>query len=74
MRNKRFVFVTIGALAFGLLAAVSVSRYLWARRITGKNLSVLWSPSQDPLGQREPADQLTSCVTKGTTPEGLESG
>src|SRR6185295_6727059 len=39
MRNKRFFLVLAGALIFGLLAAVSVSRYLSSAQAYTKNLN-----------------------------------
>jgi pilus assembly protein CpaB len=39
MRNKRFLLVLAGALVFGLLAAVSVSRYLSSAQAYTKNLN-----------------------------------
>ena len=39
MRNKRFFIVLAGALLFGLLAAVSVSRYLSSAQAYTKNLN-----------------------------------
>ena len=39
MRNKRFFLVLIGALVFGLLAAVSVSRYLSSAQAYTKSLN-----------------------------------
>src|SRR5437016_13442880 len=38
MRNKRFFVVLVGALLFGLLAAVSVSRYLSSAQAYTKDL------------------------------------
>lgn len=72
MRNKRFVFVTIGALAFGLLAAISVSRYLAGAQAYGKNLNdVVVAKSEIPLGTKIVADQLTVVqFPKGSTPDG----
>jgi pilus assembly protein CpaB len=72
MRNKRFVFVTIGALAFGLLAAISVSRYLSGAQAYGKNLNdVVVAKSEIPLGTKIVADQLTVVqFPHGSTPDG----
>src|SRR4026207_1392862 len=39
MRNKRFFIVLVGALIFGVLAAVSVSRYLSSAQAFTKNLN-----------------------------------
>ena len=39
MRNKRFFIVLVGALIFGVLAAVSVSKYLSSAQAYTKNLN-----------------------------------
>jgi pilus assembly protein CpaB len=39
MRNKRFLVVLVGALIFGVLAAVSVSKYLSSAQAFSKNLN-----------------------------------
>ncbi|HEX9919404.1 MAG TPA: hypothetical protein VGA87_09570, partial [Pyrinomonadaceae bacterium] len=39
MRNKRLVFVLCGAVVFGLVAAVSVSRYLSSAQAYAKDLN-----------------------------------
>jgi pilus assembly protein CpaB len=72
MRNKRFVFVTIGALAFGLLAAISVSRYLSGAQAYAKNLSdVVVAKVNIPLGTKIVAEQLMVMqFPKGSTPDG----
>jgi pilus assembly protein CpaB len=72
MRNKRFVFVTIGALAFGLLAAISVSRYLAGAQAYTKNLSdVVVAKVDIPLGTKIVAEQLSVVqFPKGSTPDG----
>ena len=72
MRNKRFVFVTIGALAFGLLAAISVSRYLAGAQAYTKNLSDIVVAKVDiPLGTKIVAEQLSVVqFPKGSTPDG----
>jgi pilus assembly protein CpaB len=72
MRNKRFVFVTIGALAFGLLAAISVSRYLSGAQAYTKNLNdVVIAKVDIPLGTKIVAEQLTVMqFPKGSTPDG----
>ena len=60
MRNKRFFFVLIGALLFGLLAAVSVSRYLSSAQAYTKNLNnvavakVAIPPAKAPLPMLTP--------------------
>jgi len=60
MRNKRFIIVLAGALLFGLLAAVSVSRYLSSAQAYTKNLNrVAVAKVAIPLGTKIVAEQLT---------------
>ncbi|HMF55188.1 MAG TPA: Flp pilus assembly protein CpaB [Pyrinomonadaceae bacterium] len=60
MRNKRFLFVLAGALVFGLLAAVSVSRYLSGAQAYAKSLNnVVVAKGDIPLGTKIVADQVT---------------
>ncbi|HEY0384851.1 MAG TPA: Flp pilus assembly protein CpaB [Pyrinomonadaceae bacterium] len=72
MRNKRFLIVLSGALVFGLLAAVSVSRYLSSAQAYTKNLnSVVVAKVVIPLGTKIIAEQVeTVHVPSGTTPDG----
>src|SRR5207244_13046774 len=59
MRNKRFFFVVIGALLFGLLAAVSVSRYLSSAQAYTKNLNnVAVAKVAIPLGTKIIPEQV----------------
>ena len=59
MRNKRFFIVLAGALLFGLLAAVSVSRYLSSAQAYTKNLnSVAVARVAIPLGTKIVPEQL----------------
>ena len=59
MRNKRFFIVLAGALLFGLLAAVSVSRYLSSAQAYTKNLNgVVVAKVGIPLGTKIIAEQL----------------
>ena len=59
MRNKRFFIVLAGALLFGLLAAVSVSRYLSSAQAYTKNLNgVVVAKVAVPLGTKIIAEQL----------------
>jgi pilus assembly protein CpaB len=59
MRNKRFFIVLTGALLFGLLAAVSVTRYLSSAQAYSKNLSrVAVAKVAIPLGTKIIAEQL----------------
>jgi pilus assembly protein CpaB len=60
MRNKRFFIVLVGALIFGLLAAVSVSRYLSSAQAYTKNLtSVAVAKVAIPVGSKILAEQVT---------------
>src|SRR6266480_3042226 len=53
MRNKRFFIVLAGALLFGLLAAISVSRYLSSAQAYTKNLNgVVVGKVAIPLGAK----------------------
>jgi pilus assembly protein CpaB len=72
MRNKRFFIVLIGALIFGVLAAVSVSRYLSSAQAYTKNLSkVAVAKVQIPLGTKIIAEQVTVVqFPKESTPDG----
>lgn len=59
MRNKRFFIVLTGALLFGLLAAVSVTRYLSSAQAYTKNLNrVAVAKVSIPLGTKIIAEQL----------------
>ena len=59
MRNKRFFIVLIGALIFGVLAAISVSKYLSSAQAYSKNLSrVAVAKVAIPLGTKIVSEQL----------------
>ena len=59
MRNKRFFIVLVGALIFGVLAAVSVSKYLSSAQAYTKNLKkVVVAKVSIPLGSKIIAEQL----------------
>jgi pilus assembly protein CpaB len=72
MRNKRFFFVLAGALVFGLLAAVSVSRYLSSAQAYTKNLSnVAVAKVAIPLGTKIIPEQVMLVqFPKESTPDG----
>ncbi|HJQ35121.1 MAG TPA: Flp pilus assembly protein CpaB, partial [Pyrinomonadaceae bacterium] len=60
MRNKRLLFVLAGAAVFGLVAAVSVSRYLSNAQAFTRNMnSVVVAKVDIPLGTTIVAEQLT---------------
>jgi pilus assembly protein CpaB len=59
MRNKRLIIALLAAVAFGLIAAVSVSRYLASAQAYTKNLSsVVVAKVEIPVGTRIIAEQL----------------
>ena len=60
MRNKRFLIVLCGALIFGVLAAVSVSRYLSSAQAYSKNLGpVAVAKVAIPVGTKIIAEQVS---------------
>jgi len=75
MRNKRFLFVLAGALVFGLLAAVSVSRYLSSAQAYTKNLdTVVVAKVGIPVGEKIVAEQLSQIqFPHGAVPDGAYS-
>ncbi|MDQ6652881.1 MAG: Flp pilus assembly protein CpaB [Acidobacteriota bacterium] len=72
MRNKRFFIVLVGALLFGLLAAVSVSRYLSSAQALTKNLSrVAVAKVAIPIGTKIiPEQVMVVLFPKESTPDG----
>src|SRR3989441_5581640 len=72
MRNKRFFFVLAGALIFGLLAAVSVSRYLSSAQAYTKNLNrVAVAKVAIPVGTKIiPEQVMVVQFPKESTPDG----
>ncbi|HEX8558888.1 MAG TPA: Flp pilus assembly protein CpaB [Pyrinomonadaceae bacterium] len=61
MRNKRLLFVLGSAAVFGLLAAVSVSRYLSDAQASARNMNnVVVAKVDIPLGSRIEAEQLST--------------
>jgi pilus assembly protein CpaB len=59
MRNKRLLFVLGSAVVFGLLAAVSVSRYLSDAQASSRNVNnVVVAKVDIPLGTKIAAEQL----------------
>lgn len=72
MRNKRLLIVLAGALLFGLLAAVSVSRYLSSAQAYGKNMNtVVVAKVAIPIGTKIVAEQVDAVqVPAGSTPDG----
>jgi pilus assembly protein CpaB len=72
MRNKRLLFVLAGAAVFGLLAAVSVSRYLSNAQAFSRNMSEVVVAKVDiPLGTTIVAEQLTKVpLPSSAVPDG----
>jgi len=72
MRNKRFFLVLVGALIFGVLAAVSVSRYLSSAQAYTKNLNkVAVAKVAIPLGSKIIPEQIMVVqFPKESTPDG----
>src|SRR5688572_5184245 len=72
MRNKRFFIVLVGALIFGVLAAVSVSRYLSSAQAYTKNLNkIAVAKVAIPLGSKIIPEQIMVVqFPKESTPDG----
>lgn len=72
MRNKRLIIALFAAVAFGLIAAVSVSRYLASAQAYTKNLNnVVVAKVEIPIGTRIVPEQLSVVqFPKAVTPEG----
>jgi|SRR5947207_1272883 len=72
MGNKRLLFVLAGALVFGLLAAVSVSRYLSGAQAYAKDLNnVAVAKVAIPLGTKIIPEQISIVqFPRGSTPDG----
>src|SRR4029079_15117793 len=72
MRNKRLLFVLGSAVVFGLLAAVSVSRYLSDAQASSRNVNnVVVAKVDIPLGTKIAAEQLsTAQFPTDAIPEG----
>jgi pilus assembly protein CpaB len=75
MRNKRLLFVLAGAVVFGLLAAVSVNRYLSNAQAFSRNMNEVVVAKVDiPLGTTIVAEQLTKVqLPSGAVPDGAFS-
>ncbi|HKP46908.1 MAG TPA: Flp pilus assembly protein CpaB [Pyrinomonadaceae bacterium] len=72
MRNKRFFIVLTGALLFGLLAAISVGRYLSSAQAYTKNLNrVAVAKVAIPIGTKIiPEQVMVVQFPKESTPDG----
>ena len=73
MRNKRLIVVLGGAVLFGLVAAVSVSRYLAGSQAYAKNLNQVVVAKVDiKAGEKLIAEQLTTAqFPREATPDGV---
>jgi pilus assembly protein CpaB len=73
MRNKRLLFVLASAAAFGLLAAVSVSRYLSDAQANTRSMNTVVVAKVDiPLGTKIDAEQLTTAqFPSNAIPDGV---
>lgn len=72
MRNKRFFLVLVGALIFGVLAAVSVSKYLSSAQAYTKNLNkIAVAKVAIPIGSKIIPEQIMVVqFPKESTPDG----
>jgi pilus assembly protein CpaB len=72
MRNKRLIIAVMAAVVFGLIAAVSVSRFLASAQEYTKNLhNVVIAKTEIPVGSRIIAEQLTVAqFPRNVAPEG----
>ena len=72
MRNKRFFIVLVGALMFGVLAAVSVSKYLSSAQAYQSNLNkIAVAKVAIPIGSKIIPEQITVVqFPKESTPDG----
>jgi pilus assembly protein CpaB len=75
MRNKRLIIALFAAVAFGLIAAISVSRYLANAQAYTKNLSnVVVAKVEIPVGTRIVPEQLmVAQFPKTVAPDGTFS-
>ena len=73
MRNKRLIIAVLAAVVFGLVAAVSVSRYLANAQAYTKNLNnVVIAKVEIPVGSRIIAEQLTVAqFPRSVAPDGV---
>src|SRR5829696_10550783 len=72
MRNKRFFLVLVGALIFGVLAAVSVSKYLSTAQGYSNTLNkIAVAKVAIPIGRKIVAEQIMLVnFPKESTPDG----
>jgi pilus assembly protein CpaB len=72
MRNKRFIIAIAGAISFGLISAVSVSRYLISAQTAQRDLNhVVVTKVDVPVGTKLIPEQLSVVqMPAGSTPNG----
>src|SRR6185295_20093456 len=72
MRNKRFLLAIAGAIVFGLISAISVSKYLINAQTARKDLHhVVVSAVDIPVGTKLIREQLTTVpLPSASTPLG----
>jgi pilus assembly protein CpaB len=72
MRNKRFIIAIVGAISFGLISAVSVSRYLISAQTSQRDLNQVVVTKVDvPVGTKLIPEQLSVVqMPTGSTPNG----
>ena len=75
MRNKRLIIAVLAAVVFGLIAAVSVSRYLASAQEYTKNLNNVVVAKMDiPVGTTIIAEHLTVAqFPRNVAPDGTFS-
>lgn len=72
MRNKRLLIALVGAIIFGLIGALSISRFLKAQASATTLNAVVVARVEIPLGSMITAEQLTTAqFARGSTPEGV---
>src|SRR5215472_10933072 len=76
MRNKRLIIAILAAITFGLIAAVSVSRYLASAAAYTRDLQTVVVAKVDiPIGSRIIAEQLTIAqFPRSVAPDGAFEG
>ena len=74
MRNKRLIIALLAAVTFGLIAAVSVKRYLLSAQTFSRTNDVVVAKVEIPVGSRVIPEQLTVAqFPADVTPEGAIS-
>src|SRR5678815_2849920 len=74
MRNKRLIIALLAAVTFGLIAAVSVKRYLLSAQTFSRTNDVVVAKVDIPVGSKVIPEQLTVAqFPADVTPEGAIS-